>query len=120
MNIPKYIIPVLAVAAILGGYFLRLEFTQPSTSVAFAQTEGEKLVCIVEGVKCQGTANFFTMLYKGVPGISGIETYASEHKAVINYDPSLITPEEIRAVMEQEIPLRDGSRRQVFRCLSMK
>lgn len=120
MNIPKYVIPLLVIIALFAGYSLRLAFTQPSTSVTFTGSEGVRLVCVVEGVKCQGTANFFTGLYRDVPGIQSVETFASEHKVVFTYDPSTISQEDIRRVMEQEIPLRDGSRRQVFRCLSMK
>jgi len=32
----------------------------------------------------------------------------------------VISPQKIREVMESPVPLRDGSSRQVFRCLEMK
>ncbi|MDH4156071.1 MAG: hypothetical protein OEW00_02195 [candidate division Zixibacteria bacterium] len=120
MNIPKYTIPLLVILSLVGGFLLRNAFTQPSTSVNFHdQREGARLECIVEGVKCKGTAYFFTTLYDGVPGIIGIETFATEHKAVFTYDPELISPAEIRSIMEAPIPMRDGTGQQVFRCLSM-
>ena len=120
MSLPKYIIPLLVIAALFGGYFLRSAFTQPTTAVEFTQSEGARIVCAVEGLKCKGTANFFTKLYENTPGIASIETYGSEHKAIFVYDPSVISQDEIRAVMEQSIRLRDGTYRQVFKCLSMK
>ena len=120
MNIPKYTIPLLVILSLVGGFLLRSAFTQPSTSVNFDhQGEGATLECIVEGVKCKGTAYFFTTLFDGVPGIIGIETFATEHKAVFTYDPEVITPDEIRSIMEAPIPMRDGTARQVFKCLSM-
>lgn len=120
MKIPHFIIPLLVVAALFGGWFLRLGFTQPSTSVTFDAQPVKTVVCTVDGVRCKGTAAFFTKLYNNKPGIASIETYATEHKAVISYDPRVITPDSIRAIMEAPIPLRDGSTRQVFVCQSMK
>lgn len=120
MRIPKLILPLLVVVALFAGYFLRLVFTQPTTSVSFAATGSKTAVFVVDGLKCKGTAGFFTRLYQTTPGIASIETFATEHKAVITYDPEIISTDGIRAVMEAPIPLRDGSSRQVFRCMEMK
>ena len=120
MKIPKIVIPVLVVIALFGGYFFRAVFTQPTTSVAYQNIMGVKLICKVEGLKCRGTANFFSRLYNNVPGIIAIETFATEHKAVFTYDPDVISSADIRQIMEKRIILRDGSSRQVFKCLSMK
>ncbi|MFH1010607.1 MAG: heavy-metal-associated domain-containing protein [bacterium] len=120
MNIPRMLLPLLVVAALLGGYLLRAQFTQPTTSVSFQHGGSARLECVVDGVKCKGTAAFFTRLYDGIPGIASIETFATEHKAIFTYEPSIITPEQIRRIMEEPIPLRDGSRQQVFQCVSMQ
>ncbi|MDP8228908.1 MAG: heavy-metal-associated domain-containing protein [Candidatus Electryoneaceae bacterium] len=125
MTVPKWIIPILVTISLIGGYHFRLAFTQPTTSVVLSSqdataTEGVKMVCTVQGLKCQGTARFFTSLFNDIPGINSIETYGSEHQAVLNYDPNVITPDEIKAIIEQTIQLRNGSSRQVFQCLSMK
>ncbi len=119
MRIPRLIIPLLLFVALLGGYFLRTAFTQPTTNIAYDTKAGSQVVCVVDGLKCKGTAGFFTSLYDNMPGIIGIETFATEHKAVITYDPNVIGPDNIKQVMEQEILFQDGSREQVFRCLSM-
>lgn len=123
MKISKYLLPLLTVVALVGGYWLRLAFTQPTTSVEFDMVDAaavSQVVCTVDGVKCKGTANFFTGLFDGVEGVKGIETIASEHRASISYDPKLITPARIKEIIEQEISLQDGTKRQVFRCLDMK
>ena len=120
MNIPKLIIPLLVIAALFGGFFLRTVFTQPTTSISTGSGEGKKLECIVEGVKCKGTALFFTSLYEDTTGIIGIETYAADHRVVFAYDPTIITPERIRSIMEAPVLLNDGRSVQVFRCMSMQ
>jgi hypothetical protein len=120
MRVPKFIVPLLVLAALLGGYFLRTAFTQPTTSVSIGAGGGKTLACVVDGVKCKGTAQFFTSLYKDVPGITGIETYATDHRAIFSYDPALITPERIKSIMEEPIPLKDGTSVQAFRCVSME
>lgn len=120
MKVSVWIIPVLVVGSLYGGYLLRTTMTLPTTAVGSAQADGAKLECIVSGVKCKGTAAFFTSLYDGVAGIHAIETFATEHKAVFTYDPALITPEQIENFMEQPVRLNDGTTAQVFECLSQQ
>ena len=127
MKISRYILLLLVITALAGGYFLRIAFTQPSTRSAFATADSPDaelrpatLTCIVEGVKCKGTANFFASLYQDTPGIISLETFGTEHKAVFTYYPDIIDPEKIKSLMEQPITLRDGSQKQIFRCLSLK
>lgn len=120
MMVSKYLLPLLVVGFLSGGYVLRLGFTQPTTQVSFGEEGRERLECVVEGLKCKGTANFFTRLYAGAPGIASIETFGTEHLAVFTYDPTVITREEIRSIMETPVPLRDGRRVQVFRCEEMR
>ncbi|NQU04710.1 MAG: cation transporter [Calditrichaeota bacterium] len=120
MKVPRYIIPVITVVMLFAGFYLRFAFTQPTTSVVFGEPGEAKLVCIVDGVKCKGTANFFTNMFNNVEGISSIETIASEHRATFTYDPSKIDKEQIREIIEQPLLLRDGSNQQVFTCIEMK
>jgi copper chaperone CopZ len=120
MNIPKYSIPILTITMLLAGFFLRFAFTQPTTSIEFSEQGEAKLVCIVDGVKCKGTANYFTNMFNGVEGISSIETIASEHKATFTYDPAKIDRKRIREIIEQPILLRDGTSQQFFTCVEMK
>ncbi|PWB70311.1 hypothetical protein C3F09_09210 [candidate division GN15 bacterium] len=120
MRIPKLLIPAIVIVALLGGYFLRLIFTQPTTATTFDSSAGAKATFIVDGVKCKTTAAFFSALYDSVPGIIGIETFASEHKAIFTYDPDRITRDSIRAIMEAPIPFDDGTSEQIFKCLSVE
>ncbi|MEW5702157.1 MAG: hypothetical protein AB1792_08015 [Candidatus Zixiibacteriota bacterium] len=117
---PKLAIPVLVIALLFGGFAFRNSFTQPTTAVTVGEGSGATLDCIVDGVKCKGTAAFFTSLYKDVPGIEKIETYASDHRAVFTYDPVRISPDQIRVIMETPVQLDDGTSVQVFTCMSMK
>jgi len=110
----------LVIATLFGGYFLRYAFTQPSTNVMYEEGSVAKSVFIVDGLKCKGTAAFFTALYDSIPGIQGIETFATEHKAIIGYNPEIIGIDSIKAVMEAEMMFEDGSSAQVFKCLSVE
>ncbi len=119
MNIPKYFIPIITVGILLAGFFLRFAFTQPTTSVVFSESGDAKLVCTVDGLKCKGTADFFTSMFKEVDGIASIETVASEHKAIFTYNPSKIEKERIKELIEQYYQFDDGSIKQPFKCLEM-
>ena len=120
MKVSKYIIPLLVILTIVGGYNLRHAFTMPSTSVVYVEGDGTTINCTVDGISCRGTAGYFTSLFDSTNGIMSIDTYASEHQAVIKYDPDLITQDSIVAVMEQLIPLNDGTEAQIFDCLEIK
>lgn len=120
MRVPSIVLPLLIAAAIFSGYAMRNTFTQPTTNSVYSATPVESVTCTVQGVKCKGTANFFTQLYDGTAGIASITTFASDHEVVFEYDPALITKERIREIMEAPIPLRDGTSRQLFFCESME
>jgi hypothetical protein len=120
MKLSPLLLPILVVLALFGGYGLRAAFTQPTTRTAVGVTSGESCTAIVTGLKCKGTAAFFTSLYDSIPGIQSIETYATEHKAIFSYDPNLITRDSIKAIMEQVITFDDGTSSQVFECQSLE
>lgn len=119
MRIPTIILPLLVAASILSGYMLRNAFTQPTTNLTFEASPKATVTCTVLGVKCKGTANFFTKLYEGTAGIASIKTFAAEHQVVFEYDPAFVSKERIREIMEAPIPLRDGTSRQIFVCETM-
>jgi hypothetical protein len=120
MNVPRLLIPFLVIAAISAGFVTRTSLTKPTTDTVFGSGGTREVECVVTGLKCKGTANFFTKLYDNVPGIASITTFATEHRAVFRYDPNMTTPEQIRTVMEQTITFRDGTSRQIFECQTMK
>jgi len=120
MPVSRLTIPILVIVALFGGYFLRLAFTQPTTLATYGQAEGEKATFIVEGVKCKGTAAYFTSIYDKTPGVIAIETFATEHKAVFTYDADAITPDSIIAIMEAPVQFEDGTSAQIFKCLSVE
>ena len=119
MKLPKILIPLLVIATLMGGYFLRNAFTQPTAVLTVGDGSGKMLEWIVDGVRCRGTSDFFISLFHGVDGINGITTYASEHKVVFTYDPDKITPQKIREIIEQDVLFNDGSRARVFTVMSL-
>jgi hypothetical protein len=120
MRLPRLLIPILVAVALAGGYTLRIAFTQPTLTKVFADRPGETATFVVDGIRCWGTARFFTSLYEDTPGIFGIQAYASERKAVFTFDPTAISRDRIRAIMEAPIPFDDGTTSQVFTCISVR
>jgi len=120
MRLPRLIIPLLVALAIVGGYALRFAFTQPTITKIFASEPGEKATFVVDGIRCWGTANFFTSLYEETPGVFSIQAYASERKAVFTFNPEDISRARIQEIMEAPIPLNNGTTSQFFRCISVQ
>jgi hypothetical protein len=119
MRLSPWILPLLVFLAIAGGYTLRTSFTQPTTVSGFQGIDGAKCTAIVDGLKCKGTAAYFSSLYDSTSGVIAIETFASENKAVITYDPDLITRDSIKTIMEQIVTFDDGTSSRVFTCRSI-
>jgi hypothetical protein len=119
MRIPQLAIPVLVVIALVGGFFLRHAFTQPSTTATLGAIGAATVECIVDGVKCKGTASLFTSHFEGVAGISTIETFAADHRVVLTYDPTIITPEDIRKKIDSPVALDESTSVAFFKCVSM-
>lgn len=120
MRLPRFIIPLFVTLALLAGYRLRATFTRPTTVQTFSQGSGEQATFVVDGVRCKGTAMFLSSLYQNTPGILAIETFATDRTAVFTFNPEMITRDQIRAIMETPVPVRDGTTVQVFRCLSVR
>ncbi len=120
MRLPRITIPVLVALALAGGHSLRSAFTQPTLTMIFAEKPGERATFVVDGIRCWGTARFFTSRYEAIPGVFSIRAYASERKAVFTFDPGVISRDQIRAVMETPIRFNDGTVAQVFRCISVQ
>ena len=119
MRLPRLVIPILVALALAVGYSLRIAFTQPTLTKVFANQPGETATFVVDGIRCWGTARFFTSLYEETPGVLSIQAYASERKAVFTFDPAAISRDRIRAIMETPIPFSDGTTSQVFTCISV-
>ena len=119
MRIPKLAIPILVVVALFGGFFLRNAFTQPSTSATMGAAGTASVECIVDGVKCKGTASLFTSHFEGVAGIGTIETFAADHRALITYDPSIISTDDIRKKIDSPVALDESTSVAFFKCVSM-
>ncbi len=120
MRLPRIALPILVALALAGGYSLRSAFTRPTLTTVFANQPGETATFVVDGIRCWGTARFFTSLYEDTPGVLAIQAYASERKAVFTFDPAAISRERIRAIMEAPIPFSDGTTNQVFTCISIR
>lgn len=120
MRIPTLTLPILVVIAILGGFFLRNAFTQPSTSLATGAVGSAAVECIVDGVKCKGTASLFTSHFEGFAGISTIQTFAADHRVVMTYDPSVVSAEAIRLKIDAPVVLDESTSVVLFKCLSIE
>jgi hypothetical protein len=120
MKVPKVLIPILVLVFVAGGYALQTMFFFPTTEVSFDWKGDKSVEFVVEGVRCRGTAAYFTEMFARTPGIAKITTYAASHTALFEYDSQQINPDRIKSMFEKEIRMADGSFRSVFTEISRK
>jgi hypothetical protein len=120
MSVPKVLIPILVLVFVAGGYALQTAFFFPTTEVSFNCTSDKSVEFVVDGVRCRGTAAYFTEMFARTPGIAKITTYAASHTALFEYDSQQINPDRIKSMFEKEIRMADGSFRSVFTETSRK
>ena len=113
---PTWLVP-LVICSFLGVILAANAWELPTTQHQFEETSAEtaQVQMMVDGLRCRGTANFFINMLSPVEGLVSVDTYVQEHRAVIVFDPALITTEEIRQVIEAPVTLRDGRVVQPFR-----
>jgi len=109
MRIPKIIIPILVLLFMVGGYVFQSVFFFPTTEVAFSAQGDSTVEFVIDGIKCRGTASFFTEMFQDTPGIESITTYAADHRAIFVYNSAEINPHRIKVIFEKEFRLQDGT-----------
>ena len=114
MRVPKLIIPALIVIFIVGGILIQPLFYFPTTEVALGAQGDSTVEFVVDGLKCRGTAGFFTNLFDGVEGIESITTYATTNSAIFVYDSKKISPDRISMMFQKEFRMEDGSFHKFF------
>jgi hypothetical protein len=115
MKVPKMTIPLLVLLFVVGGYAFQSVFFFPTTDIAYSAVGDSTVEFTVDGLRCRGTAGFFTSQFENTPGIESITTYAVNNKAVFVYDSSIITPDRIKSIFETEFRMQDGTFQSVFR-----
>ena len=115
MRIPRITIPLLVLVFIAGGYAFQSVFFFPTTEAAFSASGDATVEFIVDGLRCRGTAAFFTQLFSSTSGIESITTYAADRRAVFVYDSKAISADRIKTIFEREFRMQDGSFQNVFR-----
>ena len=104
--VPAVII-LMTIAGIQGSRYLSL----PTLAFTYIEEHGGKTATvdlIVHGVRCYGTANLLRQHMAKLPGIVSLVAYASRHRVVIEYDPTLTSPDQIKRAIEAPIMTRRG------------
>jgi len=120
MRLPTAFVPAAILVFALLCLPLREAFVYPAASVTFDEAgpagaaQVRQLEMIVQGVKCQGTAEFFAKRYEGQAGILELEAYAADHKVLVTYDASRIDADRIRDIGGAPIRLKNGELRTFF------
>jgi len=100
------IIPVAVALLIIVAYATTGAYRVPTLETQFVD-ERPAVVRTVEyevaGLKCLGTSTGFANMIGSTPGVIALTTYARTHTAVVEYDPNLITPDEIQRIFESPI-----------------
>jgi hypothetical protein len=116
------IIPVAILLLILLAFATTNAYRVPTADISFVEERPQtvaKVVFEVSGLKCRGTSNLFAQQIGDIPGIVSLTVYARTHTAIVEYDPSLTGPEQIRSEFEAPI-FQEGERYEVFSCVSQE
>ncbi len=116
------IIPVAVVLLILVAFATTGAYRVPTLEAQFVD-ERPGVVQMIEyevaGLKCRGTSMGFANLIGSTPGVVSLTTYTRTQTAVVEYDPELITPDEIQRLFETPF-LHEGKEYVLFEELGRK
>lgn len=114
------VIPVAILLLILLAYATMNAYRVPTAEVDFVDERPDRVETVifeVSGLKCRGNANLFAQQITSVPGVVSFTAYTRTRSAVIEYDPTLTDPEQIRSAFERPIE-SEGQTYEVFKAVS--
>ena len=97
------IIPVAVILLILVAFATTDAYRVPTLEVTFVEERPATVETIeyeVAGLTCLGQSIGFADLIGSTPGVVSLTTYTRRTTAIVEYDPQLITPDEIQALLE--------------------
>ena len=88
----------------------------PTAELSFVEERPDNVSTVEyegSGLKCRGTANLFGRQIGDVPGVGSLTAYARTHTALVEYDPAITNPDEIREAAVEPIE-HEGEIYEVF------
>lgn len=110
------VIPVAIAALVVLAFATTNAYRVPTIEHSFVDERPANVSTVeytVDGLKCRGTSNMFARQIADVPGVVGITTYARTHTALVEYDPTVTSPDEIREAAIEPI-VHEGRVYEVF------
>ena len=116
------IIPVAVVLLILVAFATTDAYRVPTLEVQFVEQRPETVETIeyqVAGLTCRGKSMGFANMIGSTPGVISVTTYTRRNTAIVEYDPELITPDEIQTLFERPF-VHEGEEYNLFEQLGRK
>ena len=113
-------IPILIAALLVLAFATTNAYRVPTVTVSFVKdrpAQVKTVEFVVDGLKCRGTSNLFARQIADVPGVVSFTSYARTHLALIEYDPTVTDPAEIREAAVEPIE-HEGRIYEVFEVLA--
>jgi len=110
------IIPVAVVLLILLAYATTNAYRVPTLQMQFVEERPATVEMIeyeVAGLTCRGKSMGFARMIGSTPGVISLTTYVRTTTAIVEYDPELITPDEIVRLFETPF-VHEGEEYQLF------
>ncbi len=97
----RWLPPAATVVLAMAGILFASRVELPTIDITWGPADRIASASVYEqtglkSIKCFGSSRSFAATLQEVPGILGVKAYARSHSVKILYDPSIITPEEIR------------------------
>ena len=108
--------PVAVVLLTLAAYATTDAYRVPTLEMAFVDERPAAVETIeyqVAGLTCRGKSMGFANMIGSTPGVISLTTYVRTKTAVVEYDPELITPDEIQRLFESPI-VHEGKEYNLF------
>lgn len=106
-----WIIPVVIVALAFGGVMGAKKISLPTLTFIFDKDFHGKAATAkltVDGVRCFGTSNALREHIAATPGLVSMVAYGGRHRVVLEYDPTKLSLDDIRAAIDRPLTTRQG------------
>lgn len=97
----RWLPTLITVVFIMAGFILGAKMEIPTVDLNWGEPEQSQKTAKfqmagIKNVKCYGSSISFANRMRTVPGVTGVETYIRDHRVVVKYDSTKLSPKDVK------------------------
>jgi len=122
MKIPAALLAPAVLVSFLAVILVANAWELPTQKSTFTENSDktQQVELILDGLFCRGKSSFLVKMLSESPGLISVNTYVQDQRAVVVFDPSKTSVDQIQQIIETQFRLDDGRIVQPFKVYEVR